>query len=76
MKDKTIDMILKQMSNNPSVIRTNYAYALLIEKDEAEANRYMNIFDKVKKTYPVQTDIDTELELIEIVKNKSKKKDQ
>ena len=76
MKDKTVDGILRQMSSNPSIIRTNYVYALFIDKDEEKANKLMNTFDKVKDTYPSKTDVESEIELIEIAKKKYKEKDQ
>lgn len=76
MEDNNAKKILKAMKNNPSVIRTNYAYALLVDKNKEKANEYMNSFKIIMKAYPYKTDIEAELELIEIAKNKFEEKDQ
>lgn len=55
-----------QMKNFPSVIRTKYAYALLSEKHVEEAEKIKAQFEKVAKTYPYPSDIQSERELIEI----------
>ena len=70
MKDRTANDVLKQMATNPSIIRTNYAYALLIDKNKEEANKQIDLFNKIKKTYPYKADIESELELIELVMKK------
>ena len=74
-KDEEVKMILNQMKKYPAVIRTNYAYALLIDGNVDEANKYLDSFNKIKKTYPYKTDIESESELIEIAKNIHNKKD-
>ncbi len=71
-KDDTVKSVLMQMKDNPSVIRTNYAYALLIDKNKEEADKYMEQFNKIKKSYPYKVEIDSELELIELAKEKNK----
>lgn len=57
---------MKQMKNFPSVIRTEYLYALLAEKDLKKAEGLKAHFEKCAKSYPYQSDIQSERELIEI----------
>lgn len=56
------------MKRFPSVIRTEYALALLFEKDTGKAEKIRNEFEKVAKTYPYPHETDSELELIEIAR--------
>ena len=58
------EKFVKSMKNTPSVIRTEYAYALLAQKDENKANQWLSLFEKVAKTYPYPRDIEGERELI------------
>ena len=60
---------MKSMSTFPAVIRTQYAYALLGEKDEKKAEKLKKQFEKVAATYPYKTDIENQRELIENVEN-------
>ena len=55
---------MKTMKNFPSVIRTQYAYALLGEKDEEKALQWLKNFEQVAKTYPYASDIESERELL------------
>ena len=54
----------KSMKTTPCVIRTEYAYTLLVEKDEKKATEWLNVFEKVAKTYPYPREIEGERELI------------
>lgn len=56
---------MKAMKNNPSVLRTNYVYALYIEKDSVKAAAFRAQFEKCAKTYPAPVEIQAERELIE-----------
>ena len=56
------------MKRFPSVLRTEYALALLFEKDTGKAEKIRNEFEKVAKTYPYPHETDSELELIEIAR--------
>lgn len=67
MNDKELTAFRKSMQTNPSILRTEYAYALLYEKDEKKAKQIMEQFEKCALTYPYQCDIESERELIEIV---------
>lgn len=66
MLSKEQKNFMKQMKNFPSVIRTEYAYALLGEKDSLKAEELKVKFEKCAKTYPYQSDIQSERELMEI----------
>jgi len=57
---------MQSMKNFASVIRTEYTYALLVEKNSVKAKKIKAKFDEVSKTYPYQCDIQSEKELIEI----------
>lgn len=67
--EKQMAGFIKAMRNNPSVIRTQYAIAKVIEKDEAAAEQQLSLFDTIAPTYPSSADIESERELIEIVKS-------
>ena len=60
---------MKAMKKFPSIIRTEYVYSLLALKDETSAKKARALFEKVAKTYPYPSDIQSERELIEIVDN-------
>ena len=62
------EKFVKSMKNTPSVIRTEYAYALLAEKDEKKAEELLAQFEKVAKTYPYPREIEGERELLSLVK--------
>lgn len=62
---------MKQMKNFLSILRTEYAYALLCEKDAAKVEKIKLQFEKGVKTYPYATDIESERELMEIAERKA-----
>lgn len=68
--DKEQRNLEKAMKNYPSVIRSQYAYALLVEKDEAKAQKLLEKFEKVAKTYPNESDIQSERELLAMIDEK------
>lgn len=61
---------MKSMKKFPSVIRTEYAYALLGEQDIAKAEEFKALFEKCAKTYPYPNDVQSERELMEIAEGK------
>lgn len=67
MEDKKVKQIIKAMKKFPSVIRTEYAYAKIVEENEKKAEEKKKLFQKISKTYPHQSDIDSELELMELI---------
>lgn len=60
---------MKSMKKFPSVLRTEYLYALIAEKDTDKANKVKELFEKVVRTYPYKSDIEGERELISIAEN-------
>lgn len=64
--DKGLKQAMKQMGTNPSILRTRYVLALLLERDKKAADRIMQEFDHVAKNYPYAADLASERELIEI----------
>lgn len=70
MLTKEQKKFMKSMKRFPTVLRTQYALALLFERDVAKAETIKNEFEKVAKTYPYSQDIESERELIEIAKRK------
>lgn len=69
--DKELKKSMKAMKRLPSVIRTEYAYALLFEKDLVKAEAVKEQFERIARTYPYACDIESEYELMEIAKEKS-----
>ena len=72
MLDTNQKAFMKAMKNYPSIIRTEYAYELLLKKDEAKVNILIEQFETVAKKYPHKSEIEAERELINIAKSKSK----
>jgi len=62
--NKELIKFLSIMAQNPSILRTQYAHALLCEKDEEKARKYLSDFEKLAKRYPYKGDIESERELI------------
>lgn len=70
LMDKQQKKFMKTMKNFPSVLRTEYANALIAEKDGAKAEKILAAFEKCAKTYPYASDIESERELVEIAKSR------
>ena len=66
MLTKEQKQFMKSMKKYPSVLRTEYVYALLGTKDEAKAKASLDLFEKTARTYPYPSEIQAERELIEI----------
>ena len=62
---------MKSMKTYPSVLRTQYVYALLARKDLAEAAKIKEKFEQCAKTYPYTSEIQSERELIEIAEQEA-----
>lgn len=54
----------KSMKAFPSVLRTQYFRALLLDNDQAAAQKALAAFEKAAKTYPYPAEIDGERELL------------
>ena len=61
---------MKAMKRFPSVLRAQYALALLFEKNADKAEMIKNEFEKVAKTYPYAQDIESERDLMKIAESK------
>lgn len=64
MYSDEIKKFINSMKNYPSVIRTEYALALLFEKNTNKAKGIMERFSKRSKTYPYPNEIEAEKDLI------------
>lgn len=65
---------MKSMKSFPSVLRTEYVYALLCEKDTAKAGQIKARFEKCARTYPYPNEVQSERELMEIAETKALKR--
>ena len=74
MLDKKQKQFMKAMKSYLTVLRTEYAYALLADKDPAKAEKILAKFNKISKTYPYPSDIESERELLDITKAKAEEK--
>lgn len=70
MLDEELEKFRKTMKNFPTVLRTRYAYALLVEKDSVKAEQIRSQFEKISKTYPYPNEIVAERELMDMAKEK------
>lgn len=61
---------MKSMKKFPSVLRTEYVYALLYQSDVARAEKIKTMFEKYAVTYPYSCDINAERELMCIAEGK------
>lgn len=67
---KELTKFMKQMRTFPSVIRTQYAYALFYEHDAEKADAFMTQFEKCAKKHPYAADIESERELLTLAAQK------
>ena len=70
VREKELKSFMKAMKNFPSVIRTQYAYALLVKEDVKESAAIKRQFEKVMKKHPYQSEIESEWELIRLCEAK------
>ena len=66
MLDKEQLKFMKTMKNFPSVLRTEYALALLKNKDSVKAESLRGMFEKIAASYPYQSDIHSERVLMDV----------
>lgn len=57
---------MEMMKNNPSIIRTWYAYYLIYAKDSAKSAEYKDKFSKTVSAYPYRGEAESETELVKI----------
>lgn len=72
LRSKELERFMKKMKTYPSVLRTQYAYALLAEGDSRKAWEYKAQFEKITKTYPYPSDIQSERELMALAEEKGR----
>lgn len=65
LRDKGQQQFMKSMKSHPSVLRTEYALALLDEGDAEKAAKLKAVFEKVAASYPYPQDAQAERELLE-----------
>lgn len=58
---------MRAMKAFPAVLRTQYALALLADRDTAAAKKYRRAFDRAAARYPFPAEVQSELELIALV---------
>jgi hypothetical protein len=75
-KDKMDELLTKEqkkmakaLKTFPSIIRTEYVYALIYEQNMKKADKIKRRFEKAAKTYPYQVSIDAERKLIAYAEN-------
>ena len=68
--DATGKKLMKAMKTNISVIRTEYVFALLGEKDEKKAEEILIRFETAAKKWPSEADVESEKELIACAQEK------
>ena len=68
--DATCKKLMKAMKTNISVIRTEYVFALLGEKDEKKAEEILIRFEAAAKKWPSEADVESEKELIACAREK------
>ncbi|MBQ5782743.1 MAG: M50 family metallopeptidase [Oscillospiraceae bacterium] len=57
---------MKSMKNYPSVIRTEYALALILQNNASKAEKIKQQFEKIAKTFPYPHETEAERELMTI----------
>ena len=67
---KNLQSFMKTMKDTPSILRTQYAIALLYDGDKAKAEIIKAQFEKRAKTYPYPHEIDSERDLMKLAENK------
>lgn len=64
MRDRQQKKFMQAMKNFPSVIRTEYVYALLFERDVESAEKIKKRFEEQVRSYPYESDVISEMELM------------
>ncbi|MCF0123810.1 MAG: hypothetical protein HUJ67_06825, partial [Ruminiclostridium sp.] len=66
MLTKAQKKFMRSMKSYPSILRTEYAYALVAEKDEAKAGQIREKFRKLSHSYPYPSELASETELFDL----------
>ena len=70
MYNADLKKFMKAMKNYPSVIRTQYVYVLLCERNQEQAKKLKEQFEKVARNYPYPSDAQAERELMGIAEER------
>lgn len=57
---------MKAMTDFPSVIRTEYAHALITQKDSVKAEKFRDQFEEMARSYPHPVEVEGERELMNL----------
>lgn len=68
MDKPPVPQLMKSLKRSTSVLRTQYAEALLRQHDEALAAKYAEAFEEVAETYPYPHDVENERALMALAK--------
>lgn len=68
---KQLKKYIKATSMYVTRKRLMYAYELLVNKNEAQANKVLKDFEKVATSYPYEAEVESEREVLELIKSKS-----
>ena len=71
MLDQRQRKFMHSMQKFPSVLRTEYAYALLAERDMEKARRIRERLDVYTRTYPYPSEVEGECELLRIAQERA-----
>lgn len=68
VRTKELEQFKKMMKQYPSILRTEYAYALIAEENEEKAKTYETVFASCAEKYPYPGEIESERELMDIAR--------
>ena len=71
--NKELIKFMSLMAKNPSIVRTQYAHAMLCEKNDEKAKKYLESFEKIAKKHPYKGDIQSERDFLAEVERAVKK---
>lgn len=72
LQEKDMQVFIKMMKNFPSVIRTQYAVAMLKDQDMQAAEKHLQHFEQMAKTYPRFHELESERDMIHLAQEKAK----
>jgi hypothetical protein len=71
LRSKEQEKIIKSMASYPSVLRTQYACALLSDREPEKAAEFRRQFEKAAAVYPFPQEIESERALIALADEKA-----
>ncbi len=67
LQEKSNQQLMKGMRRHPSILRTEYALARLVQHDETAANKLLTAFEKAAAQHPYPQEIDGERTLLRLI---------